>query len=142
MRGARSGALTRPLRKTAVAKRKKAAKRKVRLPPHRRPKHDPPSDSHAEQRDRVVADIEARRYAEIIGEGVKARVRKFFTLDFLATQTNDHTKGLSERVTKLENTIGELRYQISQAHQVVVFWQKVAGAIMETPSGKPELEED
>lgn len=117
------------------------AKRKRRLPPHRRPKKDPPSDVKAERRNSVIADFEARKYAEIIGESVKARVRKFFTMDFLATQMNDHTRGLSERVTALEGTIGQLRDQCKRAEQVVVFWQKVAGAIYETPSGKPEPSE-
>jgi hypothetical protein len=119
-----------------VAKRRR---RERKIPKHRSPGSDRgPRTDQTERRNAVIGDIEARKYAEIIGESVKERVRKFFTMDFLATQMNDHTKGLSERVTVLEGTIGQLRDQCKRAEQVVVFWQKVAGAIYETPSGPCE----
>jgi hypothetical protein len=62
-----------------------------------------------ERREDVVSEIAAREYAAIIAEGVRMKLERYINLEVFATQQDDHTKSLSERVTHLERELGQMR---------------------------------
>lgn len=69
-----------------------------------------------ERRADAAALIAARKDAELIVDNVRAKLMRYLDLEVLATQQDDHTKSLSERVTHLESELGSLRLVLTGYH--------------------------
>ena len=61
-------------------------------------------------REAVASMIAAREHADVIVDEIRRKLYRYIDLEVLATQQDDHTKSLSDRVTIIEQRFGELLF--------------------------------